>query len=1168
MGSNRSISFSTVAVLLATLLLTTFALAQQPTGSIQGTITDPSGAVVSSAKVTIKGVETGQELNLTTSSRGTYTSGPLLPGAYLVSVTASGFGTTQSTVRVEVGGITAGNFGLRLGKASEIVSVESSAVQVNTEQASVSGVLNAAQIETIPFSGRNFLDLATFEPGVQIQDGGVFDPTKNGFSSISFGGRFGRTARITLDGIDVSDETVGTTTQNIPAGGIQEFQISQSLLDISTELTSSGAVNVVTKSGTNILHGQGFGLFRDRNAGIAAFPGGQTGYYQRNQFGGQLGGAIIKDKLFFFGTAEHVRNPLIVPLTPETQFLGVIPSGYPAGFKETTSLGRLDWQIKPNMRLFYRFTYNYNADVRAFGGTYQVFANRDNTPAHGLGWDYSSGNFTHSIRFGYLKFQNHIADAVLGNAGVFDPAGNIPVAIRIGGASVTARFGPSRLAPQATFQSNKEIKYDGTKVQGSHILRFGVAYNKILGGGFASFYGIAPELRTSNNAAAQVLAAAGPFSGGSGNPLNYVVTGFSRGNGLGFFTEVPQFGFPAGGQYDSRLGVYFGDSWKFSRKLTLTMGLRYDRDTGRSDSDTSEMTCDQIDVAAFTVGGVSYAPCSGKQRILDQVGPGLGAIPRQPNANFGPQVGFAYDLTGSGKTVIRGGVGLYFENGVFNNILFDRPPRLAQGLFFGQSLSCPATICGHRVGDVLAAAVASQAAFQAAAIAGGPATNTGFLGETLAVGNNSTGNGFFNPNYRTPRSIQMNLGVQRELKPGIVLSADFIRNVGEHYLIGVDMNHNGDARFLNKTAALHAISVTNAGFGCAGTTAAATNCAIAAGATIADYAGNGLTAGNDPNFFSGFPAAANGATPDTGAAFPGINPLMGEVLMENSIGRSTYTGVQVKVTARKENLLPGIHHSNWTVSWAGSRFNTMAFGGDQDFLPYAWDVNQPTRYYGPGALDRTFQLSVGGYFQIGHRGPAISFGAHFNSPLASSLYMENQSRPGEIFQTDLTGDGETGDPITGFKLGTFGRGTDGGNINKVIGDFNSANAGKLTPAGQALVNAGVLTTAQMIALGGVIDTVPLAPTSQFSNPWFKAFDAKLSWPIKLRERWTLEPSIAFFNAFNFANFARTTGALTGSAGAPNGTAAVDKETLRIGVGTGLNTSGASRQTEFGLKLTF
>src|SRR6202008_3696491 len=136
----------------------------------------------------------------------------------------------------------------------EVIEVYSSSLEVNTEQATVQGVLNAQQIENLPINGRNFLDLAQLEPGVQIQDGGNFDPTKNGFSSISFGGRFGRTARIEVDGLDISDETVGTTTQNLPASSIQEFQIQQSSLDLSTELTSSGSVNITTKSGTNSYH--------------------------------------------------------------------------------------------------------------------------------------------------------------------------------------------------------------------------------------------------------------------------------------------------------------------------------------------------------------------------------------------------------------------------------------------------------------------------------------------------------------------------------------------------------------------------------------------------------------------------------------------------------------------------------------------------------------------------------------------------------------------------------------------------------------------------------------------------------------------------------------------------------------------------------------------------
>ena len=148
------------------------------------------------------------------------------------------------------------------------------------------------------------MDLAQFEPGVQIQDGGNFDPTKNGFSSISFGGRFGRSARIQVDGVDTSDENVGTTTEDIPASAISEFSVAQSTLDLSNSLTSSGAVNVVTKSGTNAFHGEGFGVFRDSSQ-AAVFPGDGT-QFQRSQYGGDFGGAIIKDKLFFFIDGEKI----------------------------------------------------------------------------------------------------------------------------------------------------------------------------------------------------------------------------------------------------------------------------------------------------------------------------------------------------------------------------------------------------------------------------------------------------------------------------------------------------------------------------------------------------------------------------------------------------------------------------------------------------------------------------------------------------------------------------------------------------------------------------------------------------------------------------------------------------------------------------------------------
>src|SRR5437660_9095832 len=308
-------------ILLSCMAVLTFLLATPmwgqstiATGSIQGTVTDPNDAVVPNATVTIMNSATGEAKNVTTSSSGTFASGALTPGAYEVRIEAQGFQTVLTKIAVQVGVVTSGNTRLAVGKTSEVVEVAGSAVQVNTEQATVQGVLTAQQIDNLPINGRNFLDLAQLEPGVQIQDGGNFDPTKNGYSSISFGGRFGRTARIEVDGVDISDETVGTTTQNVPASAIQEFQVSQSTLDLSTELTSSGTVNITTISGTNTIHGEGFFNYRSDGTS-AAIPGGGKNPFQRNEFGGRFGGRLIKDKLFFFLDAERTKQDLVAPVS-------------------------------------------------------------------------------------------------------------------------------------------------------------------------------------------------------------------------------------------------------------------------------------------------------------------------------------------------------------------------------------------------------------------------------------------------------------------------------------------------------------------------------------------------------------------------------------------------------------------------------------------------------------------------------------------------------------------------------------------------------------------------------------------------------------------------------------------------------------------------------------
>lgn len=1176
-----------LAVLVLSLASEVFAQTTISTGSIVGTVTDPSGAVIGGAKVTLTERGTGRTMATTTNSAGAYTSGALVPGDYTVRLEAKGFKTSEIPVAVQVNVTSSVNAKLTVGESTQVVEVQATEVAVNTEQATVQGVLTSQQIENLPINGRNFLDLAQLEPGVQIQDGGTFDPTKNGFSSVSFGGRFGRTARIEVDGVDISDETVGTTTQNLPIGAIQESALQQSSLDLSTELTSSGSVNVTTKSGTDSLHGEGFYYFRDQTLN-AALPGASTNPFQRNQFGGRLGGPILKDKLFFFFDAERTKQDLLDPVLPGGSFT-TLTGNFNSPFRETETIGKVDWQAG-RFKIFYRFTFNQNKSVLPFiPNSFQPFANVDHARSHIMGVDFNSGTFTHSIRFGYTKFQNGITDAVTGSS-IFDPAPGIELAIGGDPFCLTAGLddfcsGINFLAPQATVQSNRQIKYDGSKLYKNHILRFGVGYNHIQGGGFAKFLGLAPAVGSP--------ATATPFNvfpGGASNPLNYPVTNVDLGNGQGFSSEFSSFGFPGGGLGpDDRFSWYIGDSWKVKPNFTLTAGLRYVRDTGRTDSDIGHIAAlDQFNNQFYT---------------------GLGNRVNQPNRSFAPQLGIAWDPHKNGKTVIRAGIGLFYENSIWNNNLFDRPARLQKGLFLGFATACSGgsastitfpngttvtpTFCGQPIGSVATQIVQLQQQYQAATVAAGAASNGSFIGTTLADAINLTSTQLFAPNYVTPRSVQMNIGIQREIRPGTVFTVDYLRNVATHNLLTVDTNHIGDARFFNEQAALLAINAT-VGAACGGgvtasTSIAAVNCYIAAnpGATISTFASNGLDSGY--SLCSGLPCVANGFP---AAAFPGINASVGTNQMLFPIGRSVYNGLQATLKQDVRNPLPGIRHLNLQVSYAFSRYVSTA--RDSDFINFSSDYANPTasRYIGPNGLDRTHQISFGGFMDL-PAGLQIGFTSHFDSPLPSNVTLPVSGLPGGIFQTDITGDGTgdgslvsngtAGDLLPGSGVGSFGRDFGVNGLNKLITKFNSTMVGQATPAGQVLITDNLFTLAQLQQLGGVIGgstptatvafgPLQLAPPGAVGQAWLKGFDVSMSWGYKIKERVEIRPGVSIFNLFNFANFdgpaAPFSNILDGSQGSPNGTTSPQPNSLRLGLGSGVNALGAPRQIEFMLKVRF
>ncbi len=1199
-----------IACLFALLTCTTlFGQTTLSTGSITGTVSDPTSAVISDAKVQITNLGTGQKVELSSNAAGSFTSGPLAPGNYKVQVSAKGFNTQNQTVTVQVGNTSTVNAKLVVGQESTVVDVQGTTVAVNTEQATVQGVLTSSQIENLPVNGRNFLDLAQLEPGVQIQDGQNFDPTKAGYSSISFGGRFGRTARINVDGVDVSDETVGTTTADIPASAIDEFQLSQSSLDLSQDLTSSGAVNVTTRSGTNTLHGEAFGFFRDHSM-AAASVGGQDLYSQRDQYGARLGGPIIKNKLFFFGDGERTKQNSFAPVNlTGTPFNS---GGFTQPFIEDNLIGKLDYNLSNGAKAFYRYSYFKNSLGATFGLGFSVYDTNNITRQHVGGIDFSSGNFTHSIRVSYLKFQNQIVDATLNDKSL--PYCCTGLEISAGSFFV----GPNLLAPQSTPQSNKEIKYDGSRIYHSHTFRYGISYNHIQGGGFANFYGTAPRVSfstTASNCGASGkdscldFATSGPYPGGAANPLNWDMNRLRVGNGQGFSTLEPALGFPAGGLGpDNRIGLYVGDSWKVKPNLTLSLGLRYDRDTGRTDSD---LPADPSINAAF---------------------PGYGNRVAQPNLNFAPQFGFAWDPNKNGKTVVRGGVGLFYENVIWNNVLFDRPARLQNGAFNAVSNAClggaaqpvpvasgsispAAGICGNNVhiGDV----VPQIMNFWSQVLAGNtfdPKTpNPNYAGALIAQGLGQPAF-LFAPNYKTPVSVQMNFGIQREIRHGMVFSADFLRNVETRTLLAIDVNKVGDISTFNQGGATNAINAVIANCGRGGSVAStySGNCVNdpfdgsndggtygtpanpAHPASIDDYVGNGLGV---PSDVAGVGCAQPGAAGGLGfaCAFGGVNPMQNTALFLKPVGRSVYNALQTKLVENVANPFHGVKSLNFQIAYSLSRFDNT--GGapltgtpadnDQDFVLATADNNNPGRYYGPSLLDRTHQISFGGYADVpgGFRLGLIS---HFYSPLSSAIVAPNFGDVGEIYRTDFTGDGTTGDPVPGTHFGQFDRGTNAAGLVGLINKYNTNIAGQPTPAGNVLIQHNLMTAGDLAALGGVAPHIclpppandpdpscssPDSPGNQVNYTWLRALDLKLAWRHTFHDRYTVEPSVGFYNLPNFSNFNLPPNTMNGilfgnGSGSINGTTQTDNNSFRVGNGTGVYALGAQRQIEFGLRLVF
>lgn len=1173
-------------------------------GSIEGTITDPSGAAIPGATVVIASPDTGYTHTLQTGKTGFYSLGPLVPGTYTVTVSAPSFSGLADTKVVHTGTATSGDEKLTVGSKDQIITVTAGSLQVNTDQVGVAGIVTREQIEDLPINGRNILDVAQIQPGVILQSGQTFDPTKSGYSAISVNGVNGRTTRILVDGQDISDETVGTTLFNVPSGAVDEFQLNRSTQDVSGSVTSTGQVLISTQSGTNKFHGNGFYNFQDYRAGFADVNAAPAPF-QRNQFGGYVGGPIFKDKLFFFGGIERIKQDDSSPANSNSHFQDII-NRYPTvpdPFRDTFSILRLDYTAPHGIHLFARATYSVNAADGSAGFTpYSIFKNQDNVPALVGGADFTTGKFTHSVRYGYEKFVNAIADATVGfGNSIYNPSLITGYSIELVG-GIDA--GQNELAPQKTFQSDKQFRYDGTWTKGAHTLKYGGELNRINEGGYAPFFGgsLYTDVSTSSRF---VLANCGNVEGAAPcteDPLNgYKPAEYLIGNGNGVFSERPAFGLPGGGQFSWRIGAYVADTWKVTQSFTLQAGIRWSVDTDRANQDVPTPLCSQVDPS------LQFAGCTGNTPLFDQFGPGegLGQSTRQPWKNFGPQAGFVFS-PGSHRLSLRAGSGIYFEDNLFNNGSNARTPIItAQGEYFNYGVavynspnivlpgygsisalaSDGSTCTTPGVGDCTSVTnLFQESVLQASAVINNlktkydaaskiPEPNSSFIG----TGGGLNAANIYGGPYKSPYSIQVNAGVEYQLSKGLIASVDFIHSATLKVPQTVDTNHLGAARFLNKTAALNAITAV-----AGGTDSASIDAAIRNGATIDDFAGAGLDSAAD--YLGGYPASyALGTTPDMGAAFPGANANVGAGKFILPVGKAGYDALQIVLQEEKAHPLPGIVKSTAQISYNFSRAITTSKGGSNQFFAGSgpWNQDHVTEFMGRSDLDHTNQLSIATSLGIKY-GLQVGVVGHFFSAPPSSLNLPGDTTgAGQIFKTDVDGDGTESDLIPTTNPGDYEHRIKNGGLLQLINQYNSTQAGTLTPAGQALVDAGLFTQPELIALGAVKPALLQAPSNPLKNAATRGFDASVSYPIsfnKFHEGLSIIPGVTMYNVANMTNYngfggelAPATDAGPASDGLLNGRNSIDTlnpNRITRSSGAGTFDQGGPRTTEFQLKVTF
>jgi len=717
-----------LSILIVSAYLTAFSQ-QAANATLNGTVTDPNGAVVAGAKITATQTATTVTRNTVTSDDGLYVLSNMSPGTYELKFELKGFATKiLKDVSLNVGQTATFNVSLEVGTVSVTLDDEFGMQPlVDTSDSLVNGVIRTREVESLPLNGRNFLELALLVPGNSPAPN--FDPTKTNTVVISSAGQLGRGGNVTIDGVDTNDDVVGGSIQNISQEAIQEFQIATNRFSAELGRSGSSVINVITKAGTNYLHGSGSVYFRDSS--LQGLPAtfdrtlDQSPPFDRQQYAFAIGGPIRKDKAWFFGSFENRNQDGVVLVGTRDLATRSIRRGFAdSPLDDFMTTNRVDWY--PHARDQFSFRYSFEREngiaastlVRSIGSASQRQSseNKSNTFLTSYTRVFSPTDLN-TFKFSFSTFRNDTLPVTPGAQLTFP----------------SIQDGASFRVPQQTKQRRFQFGDTYSMVRGKHAINVGGEVQRV---------GSDLDLKVFQQGRIELIEDFPDFDrDGNGrvddNDLLFAVTlrsGFPDRSLLLPDTD------------NTYLAGFIQDNWRVNPQLSLNLGLRYELDTD--------------------VKNVSRV-----DELNPLILPFLKGTRSRDKNNFAPRVGFNYSNR-DGNTSVHAGYGIYYDRVTLEiqtlergldgralpvevragNVFFIPPPFLfdpVNGVF-----PPPAPTLAHPF--------------------------TGFVLPGAGAG----GINIIDNDMQNPMVHQVNVGVQRELGGNLAVRADYVRNVGTHFIIG------------------------------------------------------------------------------------------------------------------------------------------------------------------------------------------------------------------------------------------------------------------------------------------------------------------------------------------------------------------------------------------------